>query len=328
MFFKKKKTNRLYIPAKSSWYNKPRRKPAVGTSRKILSLGLRTKFSRFFKDAFLYLIAGFTLLGLAGFLLLSNKFSINKIEVARNDLYTDNAAVANLLEPYRGHSIFTFSKSKAQALIHQTYPEFSTIEIRKLLPDRIKVELETYDIIANVKAYYTLPQVDETSAFVENSEEDTFDEEVGTTTKSRQELTPVEQTALLNSIGQALFDREENLQLMTIVIEGLSQPITDREFVIPTVDMQYLTDSIKYFTNLLQREIKAVKYLPIASEIHLTTDHNLTLWLITKKPYKEQLDRFNTIYKAAELDKEDLAYVDLRIPEKVIYCPRGTACDK
>ncbi len=328
MFFKKKKPNRLYVATKSKWYNKPRTRPTVGTSRKILSLGLRTKFSVFFKDSFLYLIAGLIFLGLIFFLVFSSKFSINKIDIARNNLYINSATISTLLAPYKGDSIFFFSKSKAQELIQKKYPEFSKVEIRKLLPDRIKVELETYDIIANVKAYYTLPKVDETAAFSKDAEQDSFDKEFGTTTTSKKQLNPIKQEAQLNSIGQAIFDREVNPDLMTITIEGLSQPIEDRQIIVPKEDMAYITDTLKYFHNIIQTEIKQVKYFPIANEVHLTTDKNLTLWLLTKKPYKEQLDRFNTIYKAKKLDKVDIAYMDLRVTEKVIYCPRGTSCDK
>lgn len=325
MFFKKKKPHRLYIPAKTTWYRKPKRQPTVGTNRKIFRSGVKMKFTRFFKDAFLYLVAGLILLALLTVLVFSNKFSVQKIEIARNDLYVNNAAVADLLDKYLGKSIFTFSKSNAQALIHEAYPEFSQIEIRKLLPDRIKVELQTYEIIANIKAFYTLPSLKKSTA---STGPDGFDEAFGTTTASKEELTPIQQKALLNEIGQAIFDREANLDLMTITIEGLSQPIEDREFVIPKEDMLYITDAIKYLNNLTQLEVKGLKYLPNAHEIHITTKNNLTLWLITKKPYKDQLDRFNTAYKTAKLNEKNLAYIDLRIAEKVIYCPKDAECDK
>jgi len=46
------------------------------------------------------------------------------------------------------------------------------------------------------------------------------------------------------------------------------------------------------------------------------------------RDYKNQIDKMKTIYEPAELNKEDLAYIDLRIKDKVIYCVRGTRCDK
>ncbi|HEY5138405.1 MAG TPA: hypothetical protein VIJ25_03680, partial [Methylococcales bacterium] len=139
---------------------------------------------------------------------------------------------------------------------------------------------------------------------------------------------PIEQKCLLNSVGQAIFDQEENLELMTITIKGLTQPIVNREQVIPSDHMSFMSDSIKYFTNSLSLEVLDVEYLPVAREIHLKTKNNVVIWLSIDHDYKEQIDKLNTIYKTAELDKDDIAYIDLRVNNKVIYCPRHARCDK
>ncbi|MFH0838005.1 MAG: FtsQ-type POTRA domain-containing protein [Patescibacteria group bacterium] len=335
MIFGRKTPKRLYYPTKSSWYRRPRRQSTIRSSRKIFSHNIRTHFTRLLKDALLYVVIGVVFAGLLFFLLFSSRFSISKIEIARDDLHIDSSAVTNLLAGYKGKSIFTFSKSKASHLIQEAYPEFARIDVRKLLPNTIKVELQTHEIVANIRSYYVLPKIEEQPA--EGDEEElkmaekikaAFDLQADTETEDKEELTPIEQKALLNRIGQAIFDREEDLQLMTITIDGLSQPIQDREVVIPEASMDYILNSIKYFTNLMQMNVVLVRYLPIAREVHLKTDGNLTLWLSTMKDYKEQLDKFHTIYKVAELDKEDLAYIDLRIKEKIIYCPRKAPCDR
>jgi len=272
-------------------------------------------------------------LGLLIFLLFSSRFSINKIEIARDNLHIDSSAVTDLLADYKGKSIFSFSKSKASQLIQETYPEFARIDVKKLLPNTIKIELETHEIVANIRVFYVLPKV-ETVPIEEDKEmleiaealKTAFDLEAGTATEDKEEITPIEQKALLNRIGQAIFDQSEDLQLMTITIDGLSQPIEDREIIIPAVDMDYIVNSIKYFINLMQMEVISVRYLPVAREVHLKTAGNLVLWLSTAKDYKQQIDKLNTIYKVAELDKEDLAYIDLRVKEKIIYCPVGARC--
>jgi len=280
-------------------------------------------------------IIGMVFVGLLFFLLFSSRFSISRIEIARDDLHIDSSAVTNLLADYKGRSIFTFSKSKVSNLVREAYPEFAQIEVKKLFPNTIKIELKTHEIVANIRLYYVLPTVEAQPP--EGNKEDlkiaedikaAFDLESGTKTEDKEELTPIEQKALLNRIGQAIFDREEDLQLMTITIDGLSQPIQDREVVIPEVSMDYILNSMKYFTNLMQMNVVSVHYLPIAREVHLKTEGDLTLWLSTMKDYKEQIDKFHTIYKVAELDKEDLAYIDLRIKEKIIYCPRKAPCDR
>jgi len=35
-----------------------------------------------------------------------------------------------------------------------------------------------------------------------------------------------------------------------------------------------------------------------------------------------------TIYEPAELNKEELSYIDIRVREKVIYCLRSSRCVK
>lgn len=334
MIFGRKKPKRLYYPTQSRWYRRPRRQPMARSSRKIFSHAIRTHFARWVKDFFLYMFIGAIFLVLLGFLLFSSRFAISKIEIARDDLHIDNSNVAALMADFKGKSIFTFSKSKARHLIQENYPEFAKVDIKKLFPNTIKIELGTYEIVANIRAFYTLPKVEtvvpeESSDAKEVSEalKAAFDLDGKPETKEREELTPIEQKALLNRIGQAIFDRQEDLQLMTITVDGLTQPIEDRQTIVSAKDMDYLINAAKYLTNLMQLEIESVRYLPVAREVHLKTRNNLVLWLSTEKDYKEQIDKLNTIYKVAELDKENLAYIDLRIREKLIYCPRGAACD-
>ena len=329
--FKKKKTNRLYYPTKSSWYRKPRRRKSVYSSKKAFKHGIKTHFTRFIKNAFLYIVAGLLFVGLILFAFFSSRFSILNIDVARDNLYVDGSQVANLLKDYRGKSIFTLSKSEVRAFIQESYPEFSKVAVKKVLPNTLKVELETHEVLANLKIYYILPKAESNPLDIPESElsealEVAFDLEVGTETEDKEQVTPVEQRGLINGIGQAIFDQEEKLELMTILVEGLSQPVEDREFVIPTIDMEYVLEASRYFINETQIDIATMTYLPIAKELHITTPSDLSLWLILDKDYKEQIDKFSSIYKIAELDKEDLKYIDLRIREKVIYCPRSASC--
>lgn len=335
MIFGRKKPKRLYYPTKSSWYRKPRRTPAVRSSRKIFSHSIRTHFSRLVKDAFLYVVIGFVFLALLIFLLFSSRFAVSKIEIARDDLNTDSSNITTLLADFKGQSIFTVSKSTIRQQIQESYPEFADVVVKKLLPNTLKIELKTHEIVANIRAFYILPKA-ETPVPAENPEmvelgkalKTAFDLDGKPQTEDREELTPIEQKALINRIGQAIFDRAEDLQLITITMDGLSQPIEDRQIVIPANDMDYILNSIKYLSNIMQMEIASVHYLPNAREVHLKTKNNLMLWLSTEKDYKEQIDKLNTIYKVAELDKEDIAYIDLRIREKIIYCLRGTQCDR
>ena len=91
--------------------------------------------------------------------------------------------------------------------------------------------------------------------------------------------------------------------------------------------MDYLLETIQYFNNLFEIQIDSIEYLSIARELHLTLENGLVIWLAMEKDYRDQIDKLNILYKVAELDKEDLAYIDLRVREKVIYCPARSRCN-
>jgi hypothetical protein len=335
MFFRKKKPKRLYIPTKSKWYNRPRRRrTSLRGSKKVFSHNIKTHFSRLFKDAFAFTVATFILIGIVIFILFSGQFSLDRIEVVRDDLTVDTARIQTELNQYLGKNLLFFNRQVIADHIRDNYPEFETVRVRKLLPDRIKVELSTHEIVANIRAYYELPEVeadplenlDGNLTDLDAALEDVFTLEEESTAEDESNI--IEQKALLNRVGQAIFDREENLELMTLYVEGLTQPIEDREFVIPTRKMNTIMDIIKYYRNTLQMDVAGLKYLPVAREVHLISEKDMVIWISLEKDYRDQIDKMNTVYKVAELNKEDIRYIDLRVSEKLIYCPKNTACSR
>ena len=331
MFGRKKSPKRLYYPAKSRWYTQPRGRTKQRNTRKLFTNNIRTRFTRIFKNAIYFSIMGLILVLLVLFLIFSSYFSITKIEVLRQDFHIDTAAISNQLNPYIGDNILFFQKSKIVNKIQENFPEFASVHVKKVLPHSLKIELKSHPIVANIRAYYVLPEVettveDEYINEIEDALKGSFvlDEEVST---KKKEITPIEQKCLINEIGQAIFDREEDLELMILTLTGLSQPIEDRQVVITSEKMNYILDSIRYFSNLFKIKIVRVTYLPIAREVHLKTDVGFTVWITLEKDYRIQLDKLNVIYEVAELDKEKLAYIDLRVKEKVIYCPLRSNCN-
>ena len=334
MIFKRKKPNRLYYPTRSSWYRKPRRRTRPKVSRTVRRSRFRAQLSQFARDYLLYILMAGALLGVVFFFIFSSRFSISKIEVARDDLHTDSSVILEQLSGYRGKSILVFSKKGAENKIKEAFPEFSEVRIRKVWPDTLTVEVVTHEIVANVRAYYILPEVETSGLLEEDAVTLDFSEELeavfdlGSEEEEEEGPEPVEQKALLNRVGQAIFDREEDIELMTVIVEGLTQPIEDRQIIIPKKSMDFTLDSIRYLQNELSLEVAGVKFLPVAREVHLRTAVGTYMWLSTEKDYRDQIDSLALIYHAAELDKEDLSYIDLRIREKIIYCPRRTSCDR
>ncbi|MBN1258176.1 FtsQ-type POTRA domain-containing protein [Candidatus Peregrinibacteria bacterium] len=338
MFFKKKSPKRLYYPVKSNWFTRPRLK--VRPSRRPLLGNLGGRVSKLVRNFASFAIAGIALAVLTGFLFLSSYFTITGIEVVRQDFSVQSAAIENHLNSFIGKNILFFPQGLAVRAILEQFPEFAAVTVNKELPHTLKITLESHPIVANLKAYYVLPKPApaETgtalSLITENKEvmDRAFDISGGKNkpaTEKTDEIAPVEQKCLINRVGQAIFDKEENLELITITLTGLTQPISDRQQVIPVESMGYLLDSIAYFNNLFsQMKIRSVEYRLAGRELRLKTDTGPVIWITLEKDYKEQLDKLKTIYEPAELDKENLSYIDLRVKEKVIYCPSLAACDK
>ena len=330
--FWKKKPKRLYYPTRSRWYTRPKRRPAVRPTRKKLRKEARGYLRKLIKTHLLFILITLLISIITLFLFLSSYFTVTGIQVTREDFNTDTAAVSSELNEYIGKNILFLPRYKIISSIQEKFPEFSSIKIRKSLPHDLIIELESYEIIANLRAYYSLPEPEPVQEEVADESILKIDEAIdqafsfGEKEEEVKEPEKIEQKCLLNQIGQAIFDREENLELMTIVIEDMTQPIEDREIVIPPERMEYLQGALKYFNNLFKIQIEKVYYLPVAREIHFLADNKTSFWLTMEKDYKKQIDKLNTIYETAELDKEDLAYIDLRVKEKVIYCPRKSRC--
>ena len=347
----RKKQKRLYYPSKSSWYTKPRRKPSVKRKKKLFKSGFKKAFKKWFKRSVYFVIIAGSFGTFLLFLLFSSYFTVTKIEVVRENFSVDSAAIENELSQFIGKNILFFPKSQIYNVIHEQFPEFKKVEVHKAFPSIFKIELTSYPIVANLRAYYVLPEVEEMEdedftelnkaieelvgidpslADVLERNHPIGDEEVTEAIFDikDEDKEATEQKSILNQIGQAIFDQEEDLELITIFIHGLNQPIEDREQVIEADHMASIIETIQYFINIMNIEVTGVDYYPVAREMHLKTKNDLVFWLSFDKDLKEQVDKLNTIYEAAELSAEDLIYIDLRIKEKVIYCPRNASCDK
>lgn len=351
MFLRKKKPKRLYYPAKSKWYARPRRRPAVKRTSRRFKKGVRGFLKDLVKKSLYLVITGVIFGLLLTFLFFSSYFSVTNTEVIRENFNVDSAAIENKLNEFIGKNILFTPKSKIHKTIRTYFPEFAIIEVHKIFPSTLKIYLESHPIVANLRVYYVLPEpekiVEEDFTELNKAIEELSGSDPNLTTlESLSPLTdeeiadpifdieegdgpePVEQRSLLNCIGQAIFDQEEDLELVAIIIRGLTQPIENREQVIPPEHMDYILETIQHFINMMGFDVLEVEYLSNAREIHLKTTNNLVIWISIERDFKDQINKLHTIYEPAELSKEDLSYIDLRVREKVIYCPQGSHCDQ
>ncbi len=298
-------------------------------------------------------ITGVSIVILLLILITSTYLSITNIEVVRENFNINSAEIENKLNIYIGKNLLFFPKSKIYKTINTHFPEFNEVKVNKIFPSIVKIQLTSHPIVANLRAYYVLPEpvvvveesftelnkaIEELSGTDPNlalldinnplSDEDVSEAIFDLGEGGDEGPEPIEQKSLLNRIGQAIFDQEENLELMTITVRNLTQPIEDREQVVHTQYMDIILETIQYFQNTMGFEVLGIEYLSVAREIHLKTENNLVIWISINRDFKEQIDKMHTIYEPAELNSENISYIDLRVKDKVIYCPRHTRCDQ
>ncbi len=335
MFSKKKSPKRLYYPTRSRWYNKPRRsKKRVSAVRKKSVISVYWKKMGKWAKKSVYIVLGLILTSiLVLFFSFSTYFSISDIKIERESIYVDSQATLSHLNQYIGENLLFFPRQQVVEVVQAHFPEFSSVGVSKFLPGTLTIKLQTHPLVANIRAYYVLPKPEKSPLFVTDQNHSDVEKslkEAFILEKIEEEgpPQPVEQKGLLNQVGQILFDQEENLELITITINDLTQPLEDRQKLISSDHMEILSQVIPYFENNLSLTVNALEYLPIAREIHLKVNDGTVIWLSLERNYEKQIDKLSAIYKEMELDKEIIDYIDLRVNEKVIYCPAEAACDR
>jgi len=326
MIFRRKKPKRLYYPTKSTWYKKPRRKRTVIARRPSKSMRF-LKTMKFQHTIWIFIASLFIIAGVL-FYMAASHFRVTAIEIHRESFDIDSGAIEHHLQEFKKKNILFLSSHRIEKNIRENFPEFEFVTIKKKLPETLEIHLNSYEIVANVKAYYVLPEPEFTLEGTEymNEVEEAL-EAAFTLDKEEEEPEEVEQKGLLNAVGQVLFDKEEDLDRFTITVKELDQPLEDRQQVILPSKLNYILEALALFNNLFEIEVESIYYFPVSREMHLKTRNGFSIWLAMEKKYEDQLEKFAAIYKPAELEKESIRYIDLRVKEKVIYCPQRAHCD-
>jgi len=328
--FRKKKSKRLYLPAKKKWYARQRpvkRKKFWVRGKK--KTHLKRQINLFKQRWFYWILGGVGLLGLLLIFFFSTYLKIAEINVVRYDFNVNSAAIQDVLKPYIGENILLFDRDLVIQTVKENFEEYAQVHVKKELPNTLRVELEAQPLLFNVRASYILPEINDQEANPEDEPLETDENNPPEQEIPEEPIEPTEQLAILNGAGQVLLTQEENLELPTMVVEQLTHPLENKEILISPERLQNLQAAIERFEKAFpDQRIERVQYFPDGREVHLEVKNGLTLWITFQKDPVEQVDKLYSIYEPAALDQEDLAYIDLRIAEKVIYCPQGARCDQ
>ena len=170
-------------------------------------------------------------------------------------------------------------------------PEIKQLKIKKILPQKLRIEIEKFPIIANI--------IDVIGA--------------------------VRKKYLMNSLGLLTQEDIENPELPYIKI-ATDDALPLRTIIIPQERLDYLLKALQLFEEKFGMKVLHAEFLSREREVHLLTEKYFMVWIDMGKDLQTQLEKLKKALIKIDIYKMPLQYIDLRISgtdnEKVIYKKR------
>lgn len=167
-------------------------------------------------------------------------------------------------------------------------PDANQVTVKKIFPQKIKIEIEKYTIVANM--------VDVVNG--------------------------VQKKFLVNSAGFLADENTENPDLPYIKTQSESA-FSVHSTVISQDRLDYILKAIGLFQEKFSLKILDAEYMAREREIHLLTEKNFMVWIDMEKDLNAQLDKLKKALPKLNIYNTPLEYIDLRISgtdnEKVIF---------
>lgn len=223
----------------------------------------------------------------------SNFFNLKSWETIEDGTRLENDDPINqILASERNKNILFIDDGNITTQIKTLHPDIQKIEVKKILPQKIRVEFEKYPIAANI-----------------------FNRSGGTQKK-----------LLIDSIGLIVDQNNENPELPYIKIAS-TDPLQIGDLAMSTDKLDYVTASTKAFEQMFTMKILDSEYKSREREVHLRTEKYFTVWLDMEKPFQPQFEKLKKALGKLDIYNTPLEYIDLRISgtdnEKIIFKRRA-----
>lgn len=290
-----------------------KRQSSARTSMKVASLHAHKRISRFITPRFLLICMSITLAGICvGVIFFSSFFVVSDIVVIRDKVFVEPQKIEQSMRPVIGKNIFLVSDSQIQEELAKMFPTIQRVEVNKLYPRTIQVHVFSWPMIAQINykdGSGTGFLLSENGYIVPNvlvREEQTNDSD-----KPRDLI-----KMLVPRYGTD--DPEQAVLLQLAKLEP------GKHFI----DQQLLNKirfSLDVYEKNFQAPVNHIVYLPFEREIHLYIGKTaILLWL--DADVETQLYKLKTAEPKLNLTNDSLAYVDLRVKDKVFTCDMNAAC--
>ncbi len=222
----------------------------------------------------------------------------NFFDVKTWDIVEDGTKVTTeddlnaLLKKEKNQNLIFVDQQQIVNDVRAIHPEFKKIIVNKIFPQKIRLQIEKYPIVANIVNV----------------------------------VEGIQKKFLVDSQGFLTDENIDNPDLPYIKI------FTNEVFSVHTdaIDqdkLNYILNAVTSFQEKFSMKILNAEYHVREREVHLQTEKNFMVWIDMEKDLNAQLDKLKKALPKLDIYNTPLEYIDLRISgtdnEKVIYKPRA-----
>jgi hypothetical protein len=255
------------------------------------------KTSRF-KKILLLLLSLFIIGGSCYFIFFTDFFQIQDYQIYdEGSPITSNLEINELASQLLlNQNILLFNETELSQQILKASPEYRFVEIKKILPRSIEIELERFPVAANI-----INIIDGADGI------------------------KVQKKYLVNTNGMIIMENEDNPDLPYIRV-STKQALGINSYPLDQEKLDYIIKLVAVFEEKFGIKIVEAIYLKQAREVHLRTEKGFDVWFDQTKNMLSQIDKLKRALPKLDIYTTPLQYIDLRITsanaEKVIYKKR------
>lgn len=274
-FLAKKKKNPHYRPS----LKKRIRKPLFRNQGQLFGTSFEKKQPKKSKKILVLIIILISIAMMIYGIFFSTWFTIKIITIENLDVAINNTSVyENTLAYLKNKNLLLIRTEVIKNKMKEQYPELKNIEVKKILPDQLKVIVEGYPVVANLINKF------------ENYEKK-FE---------------------LNSAGYAIMEDLENPELPYLIMTT-EKTLQLKTQVIKPEKLMFTLDAIKKFEGIFKMVVLDAEYKKIEREIHMRTEKYFEVWLDMEKDLDQQLNKLKKAIPKLDIFSTPLEYIDLRV---------------
>lgn len=217
--------------------------------------------------------------------LFSDYFSVKNIDIIKNDSWVNINLAYKSVEDIRYSPLIFTDKKEIKQKILSFQPNISNVEISKILPNNLKIILTSFDKLFYFENDWKKYEILENWSVIPTS------------TIQKENIIKIKWLSLYWFIDyKIIFD----WATLKSIFNALNYLKENNSFV----------------------QVKELTYYLKEYEFHILTQDNITILFDLTKDIKPQVEKLDIFYKNYQNQiKAWITYIDLRIEDKLIYCP-------